>query len=98
MKIIPWVLALGLWSMVVLAEGDRYQLQVDGLACPFCAYGIEKKLSHLEGVEQVTTDVANGRVTVQMTGGGILEEVQAKRAVQAAGFTLRSFIREETGA
>lgn len=60
MKITPLILVLGLWNSVVLAGGDRYQLQVDGLACPFCAYGIEKKLSRLEGIEQVTTNVANG--------------------------------------
>lgn len=97
MKIIPWILVLGLWSVGVLAAGDRYQLQVDGLACPFCAYGIEKKLSRLAGVEQVTTDVANSRITVQMTEGGTLEELQAKQAVKAAGFTLRSFTHEKVG-
>tara|TARA_R110001592_G_scaffold104699_2_gene294611 strand:- start:7603 stop:7908 length:306 start_codon:yes stop_codon:yes gene_type:complete len=80
-----------LLSSASFAGGVRYQLEVDGLACPFCAYGIEKKLSQLDGVEQVETDVANGRVDVDMVDGQTLNEDQARQAVKDAGFTLRSF-------
>ncbi|MGN2393298.1 heavy-metal-associated domain-containing protein, partial [Pelomicrobium sp. G1] len=50
--------ALGLlWIVsVALAAGPSYWLQVDGLACPFCAYGIEKKLRALDGVDKVKVD------------------------------------------
>jgi copper chaperone CopZ len=80
-----------LWSNASFAGGVRYQLEVDGLACPFCAYGIEKKLSQLSGVVQVETDVANGRVEVDMADGQTLNEDQARQAVKDAGFSLRSF-------
>jgi mercuric ion binding protein len=80
-----------LWSSTSFAGGVHYQLEVDGLACPFCAYGIEKKLSQLDGVELVETDVANGRVDVEMADGQTLNEDQARQAVKDAGFTLRSF-------
>lgn len=36
-----------------LAAPAVYQLHVDGLACPFCAYGIEKKLGEVKGVRAV---------------------------------------------
>ena len=80
-----------LWSSASFAAGVRYQLEVDGLACPFCAYGIEKKISQLDGVEQVETNVANGWVEVDMADGQTLSEDQARQAVKDAGFSLRSF-------
>ena len=35
-------LAFPAWSAEL-----RYMLRVDGLACPYCAYGIEKKIKAL---------------------------------------------------
>ena len=46
MKILMTVMVLSLgWGAAAFADGTRYELRVDGLACPFCAYGIEKKLT-----------------------------------------------------
>ena len=39
-------------ATTALAGQPRYNLSVDGLACPFCAYGIEKELAGLDGVAQ----------------------------------------------
>lgn len=72
------------------AHSTYYQLRVDGLACPFCAYGIEKKLHAIKGVEQVQTDIASGSVYIRMGGGATLDEATANQAVQAAGFRLKS--------
>jgi len=80
----------------VSADANRtiYVLQADGLACPFCAYGIEKQLSRIEGVATVSTDIESGTVTVTMNPGVNLTEDQAKEAVDRAGFTLRGFKRK----
>lgn len=75
-------------------EQTAYAVGVDGLACPFCAYGIEKQLRRIEGVGSVATDIASGTVTVTMEAGATLEESVAENAVEKASFTLRSF--EET--
>jgi len=76
-------------------ETAVYELQADGLACPFCAYGIEKQLGGLEGVESVETDVESGTVTITMEEGATLDEADAQRAVDKAGFTMRDFRRRE---
>lgn len=81
--------ALFLAATSVLAAPLSYQLQVDGLACPFCAYGIEKKLTALEGVERVETNINAGVVIVTMQGDFVLDEATAKAAVASAGFSLR---------
>ncbi len=80
----------------VSADADRavYVLQADGLACPFCAYGIEKQLGRIDGVEAVSTDIESGTVTVTMSPGGSLTEEQAKEAIDRAGFTMRGFKRK----
>lgn len=83
-------------SGTVSADADRavYVLQADGLACPFCAYGIEKQLGRIDGVEAVSTDIESGTVTVTMRPGGSLTEDRAKEAVDRAGFTMRGFKRK----
>lgn len=79
-----------LWSATLLAAGTQYNLRVDGLSCPFCAYGIEKKLVRTEGVESVTFDLEKGLVIVKVEAGVTLTEAQLKQLVDDEGFTLRS--------
>ncbi len=75
-------------------SGPVYALQIDGLACPFCAYGIEKQLKKIEGVVSTSIDIKDGVVTVVMERDATLDEAAAKKAVEAAGFTLRGFERK----
>jgi len=75
----------------VLAAPPTYQLHVDGLACPFCAYGIEKKLGALPGVQGLETRIKDGTVVVTMREGVTLDEAAAEQAVKEAGFSLRKF-------
>lgn len=93
------LLPILLATAVAWARSPVYTIGVDGLSCPFCAYGIEKQLKKLEGVNQVEVDVAKGQVVVSMNEGKTLEQAQAVEAVKKAGFTLRSFEpdQEKTG-
>jgi len=85
-------------GLVLMAAGafaapQAYKLRVDGLACPFCAYGVEKQLKAVKGVEKVAVDLKTGVVIVTMAEGAALDETTANRAVTTAGFTLRGFER-----
>jgi mercuric ion binding protein len=84
-------LSLLLLASSVFAAGPSYRIEVAGLACPFCAYGIEKKLNAVPGVERVATDIKAGVVIVTMKDGAVLDEAAAKQAVKDAGFTLKGF-------
>ncbi len=87
------VLVIGLLPAFAWA-GDGanvYTLGVDGLGCPFCAYGIEKELAALAGVGDVAIDLESGVAVVTMAGEAILDPDTAKLAVEEAGFDLRSF-------
>jgi mercuric ion binding protein len=88
--------ALVVWVFVAAAGAQQtatrvYSLHVDGLACPFCAYGIEKQLSRIEGIESIDIEIESGEVMLSMNGNAALDEPTARKAVEAAGFSLRDF-------
>jgi len=85
------VLIATVFAVTSFAAGATYQLKVDGLACPFCAYGIEKELNKIEGVAGLETHVKTGTVEVTMADGRTLTEARAREAVDKAGFTLAGF-------
>lgn len=91
------LLAIGalLVSSVVLAADTRYTIRVDGLACPYCAYGIEKKLKKIEGVKKIDIDLDNGRVMVRVSKNTTLSEPQMKKLFKDAGFTYRSMTKKD---
>ncbi len=92
------VLAMMLFAApAVLADTHVYKLYVDGLACPFCAYGVEKKIGGLDGVEKIDIDIDGGIVSVTLADGATLDEATAKQAVDEAGFTLRKFEAPDKG-
>lgn len=72
-----------------------YHLQVNGISCPFCAYGIEKELGKIDGVADVRTEIEAGVVVVEMAEDAELPENTAKAAVRKAGFTLKAFTRTD---
>ncbi|GMQ76004.1 MAG: hypothetical protein BMS9Abin01_1266 [Gammaproteobacteria bacterium] len=89
-RIILLTLSL-LLSFGTSAAPTQYELSVDGLACPFCAYGIEKKLNATDGVENIFIDINAGTVTVTMAERASMSEDVARRIVKDAGFTLAGF-------
>jgi len=94
MKISVLILALGLSvGGLAFADDSPYQIRVDGLSCPFCSYGIEKKLRALPGVKQVEVNMESGMVTVHMIPETTVSDEQLKKAVTDAGFTPREIVR-----
>ena len=89
-KVIAVMMLSMIWSAVTFAAGTEYRIRVDGLACPYCAYGIEKKLKAIEGVGEIDVDLDSGLVTVDVAEGVTLTEPQMKTLFQDAGFTYRS--------
>lgn len=73
------------------AGGTRYQLTVDGLACPYCAYGIEKKLEASAGVvsNSVVIKLNEGIVEFEANRGAVFTEESLGQLINDAGFTLR---------
>jgi mercuric ion binding protein len=66
---------------------NSVEVQVDGLACPFCAYGLEKKLSDLDGVDSLMIDIEKGMVTLIVQEDKTVNEEVIKEKIKEAGFT-----------
>lgn len=81
-------------STQATAAGTRYVMRVDGLACPYCAYGVEKKFKKIEGVEAIDVDLDRGMVTVEVREGVEFTEPQLVELFKEAGFTFRSMRAE----
>ncbi len=85
------IIVFMLWGTNVLAGEAHFLLGVDGMSCPFCVYGIEKRLRKIDGVEDVSADLVQGNIWVEATGADVLSEDGARLLLEEAGFTLRSF-------
>lgn len=83
-------LALFIFAVPAKAEIESITLRVDGLACPFCAYGLEKKIIRLKGVKSYDADLKKGKVFVSLKPGAQIELSSLSKAVKEAGFTLKS--------
>lgn len=84
-------------SVSALAAGNQYNLGVKGVACPYCAFGVEKRLHKVDGVEAVVVDIGASVVRVTMAEGTSLTEARARTAVEEAGFTLHDFAPANAG-
>lgn len=109
------ILADGLAVSLVLFSGAHAQqqkadqgalkqpditVQVAGLSCPFCAYGLEKKMKNLEGVSEVGVLLEEGKVQLKLEAGAQLSEKAIQEAVKKAGFEAKNimFARENARA
>ena len=62
-------------------------VQVDGLSCPFCAYGLEKKLRKVDNVASLEIQVHEGRAVLNPKPGTSLDLAALEQAVRDGGFT-----------
>lgn len=72
-------------------EKETITLQVDGLSCPFCAYGLEKKLKSIEGISQTDIELNKGIVTLEVNPNITIDSLLLKEKINEAGFTLKKF-------
>lgn len=79
------------------AQIEELILRVDGLACPFCAFGLEKKIMKLQGVTSYDVDMKVGKVHVGLAEDARLELDKIRAAVKDAGYTLRGIFLRAKG-
>ena len=79
-----------------VAEAEKeYKMRVDGMACPYCAYGIEKKFKKIDGVKTIDVDLNEGIVSVCTSDQIDFSDDQLTQLFKDAGFTYRSTETEE---
>lgn len=68
-------------------ERDQYKVQVDGLGCPFCAFGLEKKFKEFKGIKDVQIDMESGLFEFSYPADNPLSLDQVETQVTLAGYT-----------
>ena len=82
------LMGLFLLSGPVLAEPQEVLvIDVAGMTCAFCAYGIEKNLGKLPGVEKAQVSLASKKARVVMKAGETPDETVIREIIRDAGFT-----------
>ena len=81
------VLAMLFFPYTTIAGKAKVTVRVDGLSCPFCAYGLEKKLKKMEGVEGFSIHIELGRVEIIFSDEDLYDKNKVKEVVREAGFT-----------
>lgn len=84
-------------SDIARAEILSADLRVDGMSCPFCAFGIEKKLQGIDGVTKVEVLLDEGRLQLRLAPGNTATVVALGTAVEKAGFELAGLALEVRG-
>ncbi|WP_373074227.1 heavy-metal-associated domain-containing protein [Zeaxanthinibacter enoshimensis] len=88
-KLIAIVMIAFAGLATVQAQGamDKFQVQVDGLGCPFCAYGLEKKFKEFKGIKDVAIDIETGDFTFSYPAEKALSLEAVEKQVEKAGYT-----------
>ncbi len=68
----------------------EYRIRVDGIACSYCAYGIEKKFRNISGVKFINIDFKKGIVSICTLDNVDFDEDFLEKTFKSAGFTYRS--------
>ncbi len=72
------------WSQV-----ESVKMRVDGLACPFCAYGLEKRMKDVPGVSKIEIRVEDGVLLLEADKDEAIALDRLEPAVKRAGFSVR---------
>lgn len=69
------------------SDRDQIEVQVDGLGCPFCAYGLEKKFKEFKGIKDVKIEMETGMFTFTYPSDNTLTLEAIENQVDKAGYT-----------
>jgi len=73
----------------VSANGaNKQQIEVDiqGMTCKFCAYGIQKKLNKLPNIEKAEVNIDTKKAIIIVKEGLLINLGEVKEAIKSSGF------------
>lgn len=78
-----------IWNALeAFAEIKNTAVKVEGLTCPFCAFGLEKKLAQVAGATESSADLKTGTVNLNFAEKAVISVHTLSEAVRQAGFTM----------
>jgi len=67
---------------------NKQQIEVDikGMTCKFCAYGVQKKLNKLPNIEKAEVNIDTKKATIVVKEGMQINLDEVKKAIKSSGF------------
>ena len=75
-----------------LMENPDVIIEIDGLSCPFCVYGNEKRLKKIDTIVELSVLLEEGKVQLKLKEGATVSEERLHQAIADAGFEARSIV------
>ncbi len=69
------------------ASQEVLEIDISGMTCAFCVYGVEKNLGKLPGVDTAEVSLEANKARVIMEPGESADEDSVREAILDAGFT-----------
>lgn len=89
MKTIFFFFSLLLLATGLNAQRDQFTVEVDGLGCPFCAYGLEANFKEVPGITKIKIDLEGGILRFEVPAANKLSTEAVQKQVTNAGYTAR---------
>jgi len=96
MKRFQFLLAVTLFVFATGSMAATIEMTVNGLVCAFCAQGIEKKLRKFPATAEVVVNLEHRLVAVSLKDGQDIPDVDLRKALTDAGYTVKTISRSET--
>jgi len=88
MKNLLLIVIMSILTVITLdAQRDKITTQVDGLGCPYCAYGLEKKFKKVKGIKNVKIEIEEGIFTFTVPSETELQVEEVENRIERAGYT-----------
>lgn len=96
MKRFQLLVAVTLFVFATGSMAATIEMTVNGLVCAFCAQGIEKKLRKFPATAEVVVNLEHRMVAVSLKDGQDIPDVDLRKALTDAGYTVKTISRSET--
>jgi len=89
MRHLIFMLLMMFWitPLALAQEQQQLEVKISGMSCKFCVRSVEKNLSKLEGIKDVSVNLDKGIAKIIMTPGKQGNANQIKELIKKAGFT-----------
>lgn len=76
-----------LFSLSVVAKHEQtVEIDLSGLTCSFCVYGLKKNLEKHDDVEKADISLKNNKTRIHLKPGATVTEEELKEIIIDAGF------------
>lgn len=72
------------------SQTDAVAVTVEGLGCPYCAAGLEKKLSKIQGIKDIGIELKTGVASFTVPASLKIDETAVRQKVEDAGYTAKA--------